>query len=152
MMPTIPAQETSNDLYGMLPEGIRRQLTKADQRKTVPTGTRLITHGIPPKDLVILETGAVEVSFHAGKKAFPLTTAGAGKVFGLREVLFQALPEIDVVCREECGIRLLPGETVREILGSCPQACFAIAKILSFDLQMAESLLRRMPRRARGRA
>ncbi len=151
-MPTIPAQETSNDLYGMLPEGIRRQLTRADRRKTVPTGTHLIIHGIPPKDLVILEAGSVDMSFPTGKKIFPVTVAGAGKVFGLREVLFQALPEVDVVCGEECTIKLLPAETVRQILGSCPEACFAIAKVLSFDLQMAQSLLRRMPRRVHGRA
>ncbi len=148
---TIPVQEHSNELYSALPEEIRRRLTEADERKTVPTGAQLITHGTLPESLVILETGSVEVSLRAGRKTFRVATAGAGKVFGLREVMFEAPSEVDVICRNECTIRSLPAGAVREIVGSSPQACYAIAKVLSADLQMAESLLRRIPRRLRGK-
>jgi CRP-like cAMP-binding protein len=73
--------------------------------------------------------------------------SGAGKVFGMRATVSGELPEIDVTCLESCSITTVPRDVFLAFLKSNPQAYFAVAKVLSSDLQIADRILRGHTRR-----
>lgn len=115
---------------------------------TVPAGTSLISQGVTPDYLVIIQEGSVEISVPVGEKAVRLSVAGKGKILGLRATLAGAQPEIEATALEECTLLRIPTQHFLETLKQHPEMYFAIAKILSHDLHVAERFLRHAPRRA----
>jgi CRP-like cAMP-binding protein len=140
-----------NELYAMLPPEARLELEKHEQSRTVPPGTNLIEHGVLPDSLVILNSGTVQVSVPCSRCP-GLSTGRAGKVFGMRAAVSDELPEIDVTCLEPCRVTFVPREDFLNLLKSRPEIYFAVAKVLSRDLQMADHLLRTSMRRPAPRA
>ncbi|HLK54817.1 MAG TPA: hypothetical protein VKU42_15260, partial [Candidatus Angelobacter sp.] len=53
----------------------------------------------------------------------------------------------DVTCVEPCNITILPRDVFLDLLKSHPEIYFAVAKVLSADLQIADRILRNHPRR-----
>lgn len=141
-----------NELYAMLPLEARLELQKDEQSRTVPSGTNLIEHGVLPDWLVILNSGKVQVSVPSSQRGAALATAQTGKVFGMRSAVSGEPPEIDVTCLEACRVTLVPRQNLVNLLKSKPEIYFAIAKVLSTDLQIANHLLRSSMRRPAPRA
>jgi CRP-like cAMP-binding protein len=139
-----------NELYQSLAPNIREELRKHEQEVTAPPGTKLISQGIAPEHLIIISKGSVEISVPAGSRAIFLAVAGEGKVLGLRGIVSDVLPEIDVTTLENCRIILIPREKFLEVLKAHPEIYFAVSKVLSGDLQTAERLLREKPRVVNG--
>lgn len=137
----------TNELYVTLRAELRHQLTQHEQVMTVPEGATLIDHGILQDHLVILNSGTVRVSIPSPKLAASMTTGQKGKVFGMRAVVSEELPEIDVTCTEPCNITVLPRDAFLELLKKHPEIYFAVAKVLSSDLQIADRILRSHSRR-----
>ena len=137
----------TNELYAMLRAELRHELAQHEQLKTLPEGAILIDHGILPDHLVILNSGTVRVSVPSPKRAASLTTGQQGKVFGMRAAISGELPEIDVTCVEPCNITILPRDVFLDLLKSHPEIYFAVARVLSADLQIADRILRNYPRR-----
>ena len=137
----------TNELYAMLRAELRHELAQHEQLKTLPEGAILIDHGILPDHLVILNSGTVRVSVPSPKRAASLTTGQQGKVFGMRAAISGELPEIDVTCVEPCNITILPRDVFLDLLKSHPEIYFAVARVLSADLQMANGILRDQSRR-----
>ncbi|HZR27238.1 MAG TPA: Crp/Fnr family transcriptional regulator [Terriglobales bacterium] len=135
-----------NELYAPLPAEIRHKLERHEQIKTVPAGTRLISQGIAQAYLFIINSGSVELSVPSLGRSIKVAVAGSGKVFGLHAMVSGEPPKVNVTCLEECAVTLIPKEKFTEILQGNPQIYFAIAKILSQDLRIADDLLRRIPR------
>lgn len=133
---------SSNELYVMLRAELRRELARHEQLLTVPEGALLIDHGVLPDHLVILNSGTVRVSVPAPQRTVSLITGQQGKVFGMRAAISGELPEIDVTCIEPCNISVLPRNAFLELLKNHPEIYFAVAKVLSGDLQMADRILR----------
>jgi CRP-like cAMP-binding protein len=131
-----------NELYAMLPNETRLELQKHEQSRTVPQGTQLIEHGVLPDSLVILNSGKVQISVASSQRRAALATAQAGKVFGMRAAVSGELPEIDVTCLEACRVTFVPRESFLNLLKSKPEIYFAIARVLSTDLQIADHILR----------
>ena len=140
--------EAANELYDMLSPELRAELARFEQSRIVPAGTHLITCGVPPENLVIVNAGKVEITLDCrSRHAASLGYSGAGKVFGMRALVSGELPEIDVTCMESCSITTLPREVFLAVLKNNPQAYFAVAKVLSSDLQIADRILRGNTRR-----
>ncbi len=140
--------EAANELYDMLAPELRAELARFEQLRIVPAGTHLITCGVPPEHLVIVNAGKVEITLDCrSRHAASLGYSGAGKVFGMRALVSGELPEIDVTCMESCSITTVPREAFLALLKSNPQAYFAVAKVLSSDLQIADRILRVNARR-----
>jgi CRP-like cAMP-binding protein len=137
-----PENGQINELYAVLPLDARRELEKHEQNMTVPSGTTLIEHGVLPDRLVILNAGTVRVSVPCPRHPATLTTGEMGKVFGMRAAISGELPEIDVTCTEPCRVTFLPRDSFLNVLKAAPQSYFAVAKVLSADLQMADRILR----------
>jgi CRP-like cAMP-binding protein len=132
----------TNELYAVLPPDARRELEKHEQPMTVPPGTSLIKHGVLPDRLVILNSGMVQISVPCPRRPATLTTGEGGKVFGMRAAISGELPEIDVTCLGPCQVTFLPRDNFLSILKTMPQSYFAVAKVLSADLQIANRILR----------
>jgi CRP/FNR family cyclic AMP-dependent transcriptional regulator len=139
--------QDTNELYSVLQPDLRRELAQHEQLITVPKGASLIQHGVLPDHLVILNSGIVRVSVPCRQRAVSMTTEQAGKVFGMRAAISGELPEIDVTCVEPCNITVLPRDTFLELLKNHPEVYFAVAKVLSADLQIADRILRCHSRR-----
>jgi CRP-like cAMP-binding protein len=139
--------ENTNELYAMLRAELRHELAQHEQLITVPEGTILIDHGILPDHLVILNAGTVRISVPCVQHAASLTTGQQGKVFGMRAAISGELPEINVTCLEPCSITTIPRDVFLDLLKSHPEIYFAVAKVLSADLQIADRILRNHPRR-----
>ena len=144
-----PIEET-NELYESLAPNIREELLKCEEEITAPPGTKLISQGIAPEYVIIVKKGSVEISVPAGPRAIFLAVAGNGKVLGLRGIVSDVRPEIDVTTLEECKITLIPRIKFLEVLKVYPETYFAVSKVLSGDLKTAERLLREKPRVVNG--
>jgi CRP-like cAMP-binding protein len=148
MISTMSTGSTNmNELYAMLPPEARCELEKYEHSMVVPQGTALIEHSVLPDSLVILNSGTVRVSVPCRERCATLTTAQAGKVFGMRAAISGELPEIDVTCMEPCRVTYVPRDTFLGVLRARPQIYFAVAKVLSGDLQIADRILRSSTRR-----
>jgi CRP-like cAMP-binding protein len=139
--------QNTNELYSVLRPDLRRELAQHEQRITAPKGAPLIQHGLLPDHLVILNSGTVRVSISCKQRAVSMTTEQAGKVFGMRAAISGELPEIDVTCVEPCTITTVPRDIFLELLKNHPEIYFAVAKVLSADLQIADHILRSHSRR-----
>jgi CRP-like cAMP-binding protein len=144
---TFPKNANTNELYGVLPLEARQELEKHEQFITVPAGTNLIEHGMIPKGLVILNLGTVRISVRCSRRSASLTTRQPGKVFGMRAVVSGEPAEVDVTSLEQCSITLVPREPFLNLLKGRPEIYFAVAKVLSTDLQIADHILRNAARR-----
>jgi CRP-like cAMP-binding protein len=137
----------TNELYALLPSDVCRQLGKYEQPMTVPEGTALIQHGVVPDGLVILNSGSVQVSVPCPRRSASVTTAQPGKVFGMRAAISGELPDIDVTCVEPCRVTIVPREAFLTVLKTHPETYFAVARVLSAELQIANHILRNYSRR-----
>ncbi len=137
----------TNELYAMLRTDLRHELAQHEQLMTVPEGAILIDHRTLPDHLVILNSGTVRVSVPSLNRTASMTTGQEGKVFGMRSAISGELPEIDVSCVEPCNITILPRDVFLDLLKGRPEIYFAVAKVLSADLQIADRILRNHPRR-----
>lgn len=147
-MNTTPLKgEAASELYASLPPELRTELANCEQSVTMPAGTTLIKRGVLPDQLVIVSSGKVEITLGCMHESISLVCAGAGKVFGMRAVVSGELPEADIRCRENCQVTLIPRDTFLETVRQHPEMYFAIAKVLSHDLVMAQRLLKTSLRR-----
>jgi CRP-like cAMP-binding protein len=137
----------TNELYAMLRADLRHELAQHEQLMNVPVGAILIDHSILPDHLVILNSGTVSISVPSSKRAASMTTGQQGKVFGMRAAISGELPEIDVTCVEPCNITILPRDVFLDLLKVHPEIYFAVARVLSDELQIADRILRNHPRR-----
>ena len=139
---------TVNELYAALPAELRRELEQYEEDSRVQRGFRLLQRHLPPERLIILTAGKVEISVPSEGHEVLLGTAGPGKVFGMRAIVSGDLPEISVTCLQECDIAAIPAEKFMAVLRDNPQMYFAVAKVLSNDLKIADQLIRNCARRA----
>jgi CRP-like cAMP-binding protein len=147
-MDTSPVQnEAGNELYAMLAPELRAELARHERSVTVPAGTRLITQGAPPDQLVIVTSGKVEITLGCTRESVSLDCAAMGKVFGMRAAISGELPEINVTCVDSCSVTTLPRDVFLELLKTHPETYFAVARVLSSDLQIADRILRNSARR-----
>jgi CRP-like cAMP-binding protein len=137
----------ANELYAALPAELRMELAKYEHSMTVPGGTQLIKHGVSPDHLVIVNSGSVEITLGSIRESVSLACAEAGKVFGMHAVVSGNPPEADVTSRENCQVTLIPREEFLKAARNHPQMYFAIAKVLSNDLVMAQRFLKTFLRR-----
>lgn len=132
----------------MLSPELRAELARAERSMTVPVGTALIQQGVFPEHLVIVNSGKVAVTLNCTHKSASLDYSQAGKVFGMRALVSGELPEIDVTCLEPCSITTVPRDIFLGLLKTNPEIYFAVAKVLSSDLQIADRILRNNSRRS----
>jgi CRP-like cAMP-binding protein len=134
--------ETSNELYASLSTDVRQELGKVARAITVEPGSKLLRHGARPEQLIILNSGKVEITVPAEGKTLALGTAGPGKVFALRAIVAGEAAEIEVTALEKCGLTVLPADEFLNILRRNPEMYMAVVKVLSGDLRKADSFLR----------
>jgi len=138
-----------NELYKELTPEVRDELSRHEERVTVPAGTKLIRPRSTPEHLIFIEQGSVEISVPAGEKALCVNVVGSGKVLGLRPIVANAAPEIEARALENCTIVRVPREIFVRALKQHSEMYFAISKVLSADLNTAERMLRDLPRSAK---
>jgi CRP-like cAMP-binding protein len=147
-MNTTPAHhEAANELYALLSPELRAQLASHERSVNVPAGTKLISQGVLPDQLVIVNSGKVEITLACSRESVSLDCAATGKVFGMRAAISGELPEINVTCLDSCHITTVPRDAFLGLLNAHPETYFAVARVLSGDLQIADRILRNSARR-----
>jgi CRP/FNR family transcriptional regulator len=141
----------TNELYANVYPDVQQQLTEHERPATVPKGSKLLRHGVPSEELIIVNSGSAEVTVPVRGKNISLGVVGSGKVLGLRSVICGEVPEVDVTCLEPCDITFLPRDAFLEVLRRNPQMYFAVVKVLSADLKKAHIILRQKTGQLRNR-
>src|SRR5215472_4350258 len=118
----------TNELYANLSAQVQQQLINQERTVTVSPRTKLIQYGVPPKQLIIVNSGLAEITVPVAGKPVSLGTAGPGKVLGLRSIMCGEVPEIDVTSLEECDITLLSRDAFLDVLRRNPEMYFAVVK------------------------
>jgi CRP-like cAMP-binding protein len=131
----------------MLSPELCAELKQHERSMMVSANTALIKHGVLPDQLVIVHSGKVKITFSCSSESVCLDCAEVGKVFGMRAAISGELPEIDVISVEACRITVLPRDAFLSLLKANPEIYFAVAKVLSTDLQIADRILRNSSRR-----
>lgn len=134
--------DPTNELYSSLSPDVRQELGKLAQAATAEQGSKLVRHGARPEQLIILNSGKVEITVPAEGKTLALGTAGPGKVFALRAIVAGEASEVDVTALEKCTLTLLPADEFLHVLRRNPEMYLAVVKVLSGDLRKADSFLR----------
>jgi CRP-like cAMP-binding protein len=134
--------DPTNELYSSLSSDIRLELSKLAKATTVAQGSKLVRQGVRPEQLIILNSGKVEITVPAEGKTLTLGTAGPGKVFALRAIVAGEVAEVDVTALEKCSLTVLPAEEFLNVLRRNPEMYLAVVKVLSGDLRKADSFLR----------
>ena len=137
-----------NELYQLLAPAVRDELSRHEEQATVPAGRNLISESVIPEYLIAIQKGSVEISVPSGKKAMPVSVAREGKVLGLRPIVADTLPGFNATCLEQCKISMIPRRDFLDVLNQHPEMYFAVAKVLSIDLNTAERFLRKASRAA----
>lgn len=144
-----------NELYAGLTENLVAELRKLENTRTCHAGSKLMTCGELPHDLMILTGGQAEILLPCPTRTISLGLVAPGKVLGLKALMTAEGAETDVVCVSPCTVTLIPGARFMEQLRSHPEIYYLLAKILSADLQQADKVLkqasRRLHRTPRGR-
>jgi len=136
-----------NELYEGLSTEAIDELKKHEKLVTAPKGSMLMEHGKSPENLVIVNSGSVDISVPAAETHVSLGSAGPGKVFGMRATVSGETPEINVTCLDECQITLIPKSEFMAVLQKYPNIYFSVARVLSADLKIADQLIRDCSRR-----
>jgi CRP-like cAMP-binding protein len=139
----------ANELYANLYPEVQQELARHERQATVPQGSRLVTHGVPSEQLIILDSGSADVTVPVGGNTISLGIVGPGKVLGLRSVICGEVSEIDVTCLESCEITSLSRDTFLEVLRRNPAMYFAVVKVLGADLAKAQGVLRQKTGRSK---
>ena len=131
----------------MLSPEVRAELAKAERSMTVPEGTALIQQGVPPENLVIINSGKVAVSLNCMRGAGFARLLGAWQSFwnacpGLRRIAGNQRYLCRAVFDHGCATRYFS-----VLLQSHPAIYFGVAKVLSSDLKIADRILRNNSRR-----
>src|SRR5215471_14952053 len=134
--------DPTNELYSSLSPDIRLELDKLARATTVAQGSKLVRQGVRPEQLIILNSGKVEITVPAEGKTLTLGTAGPGKVFALRAIVAGEVAEVDVTALEKCSLTVLPADEFLNILRRNPEMYMAVVKVLSGDLRKADNFLR----------
>lgn len=136
-----------NVLYAGLADPLVAELRKLEHTRAYRAGSRLITCGEVPQNLMILTAGEAEILLPCPSHAISLGLASPGKVFGLKALMTGESAETDIVCVTSCTLTLLAGSRFLELLRSHPELYFVVAKILSADLQLADRVLKHTSKR-----
>jgi CRP-like cAMP-binding protein len=148
MNPTSLLNEPVNEFYALLSPELRVELSKHERFLSVPKGTNLIQHGVQPDELVIVNSGNVEITLSCAQESVSVDCTKLGKVFGMCAVVSGELPQADVTSQDNCNITLIPRDAFLTTVRKHPQMYFAIAKVLSSDLVMAQRFLKTPLRRS----
>jgi CRP-like cAMP-binding protein len=138
----LPIEAAANELYAMLSPELRVELAKYERTVTVPGSTQLIRRGMVQDQLVIVNSGRVEITLTDMHESISLPSTQGGKVFGMRAVVCGELPEVNVTSQENCRITLISRDAFLTTVRDHPQMYFAIAKVLSDELVMAQRFLK----------
>jgi len=136
-----------NELYEGLSTEAIDELNKHAHPVIVRKGAKLLEHGVMPADLIIVNSGAVDITVPAAETHVSLGSAGPGKVFGMRAAVSGETPEINVKCLEDCQVTLIPKDEFMAVLRKYPNVYFSVARVLSADLKIADQLIRDCSRR-----
>jgi len=139
--------QTLNELYAGLTENLVAELRKLENTRACHAGSKLMTCGELPHDLIILAEGQAEIMLPCPKGAISLGMVTPGKVLGLKALMTGERAETDIVCLSPCTVTLLSGTRFLEQLRSHPEIYYVVAKILSADLQQADRVLKQASRR-----
>jgi len=124
--------------HSQIPEHIRTDLIASGTPHRFAPGETVFHKGDPGDHLVILESGAVEVSVTAvdGRRSV-IATLGAGELLGEMAVLDGAPRSADVHALEACEVHLVQRAAVLEVVTQDPKAALWVIEVLCERLRNA---------------
>ena len=108
---------------------------------TVPKGTVLMKHGVPPEYVIILNAGKVQISVPYSCCAMALDGEDCERVFGLYAALSGEKPELDIICTDDCDVTLMRRDIFERVIQRNPGMDFTVATMLGSESTTAHQIL-----------
>ena len=119
---------------------------------TVPKGTVLMKHGVPPEYVIILKAGKVQISAPCSCCTVAVDGEDCERVFGLYAALSGEKPELDIVCTDDCNVTLMRKDIFETAVQRNPPMDFTVAAMLGNETATAHQILTVARRRSTARA
>lgn len=108
---------------------------------TVPKGTVLMKHGVPPEYVIVLKAGKVKISVPNSRCAMALDGEECERVFGLYAALSGEKPELDITCAGDCDVTLMRKDIFETFVQRNPRMEFTVARMLGNESTTAHRIL-----------
>lgn len=108
---------------------------------TVPKGTVLMKHGVPPEHVIVLKAGKVRISVPHSCCAVSLDGKECERVFGLYAALSGEKPEFDIICADDCDVTLMRKDIFETVVQRNPRMEFTVATMLGSESTTAHQIL-----------
>jgi signal-transduction protein with cAMP-binding, CBS, and nucleotidyltransferase domain len=139
-------------LYAKLAPEVYAFLLQHSFAATVPKGTVLMKHGVPPEYVIILKAGKVQISTPYSCCAVALDGEDCERVFGLYAALSGEKPELDIICTDDCDVTLMRKDIFETVVQRNPPMDFTVAIMLGNETTTAHQILTIARRRSTSRA
>ena len=139
-------------LYEKLTPEVYAFLLQHSLAATVPKGTFLMKHGVPPEHVIILKAGKVRISVPYSCCAMALDGEDCERVFGLYAALSGDKPELDIICTDDCDVTLMRKDIFETAAQRNPPMDFTVARMLGNESTTAQQILRIARRHSRPEA
>lgn len=139
-------------LYEKLAPEVYAFLLQHSFAATVPKGTVLMKHGVPPEYVIILKAGKVQISVADSSCAVALDGEDCERVFGLYAVLSGEKSELDIICTDDCYVTLMRKDIFGTVVQRNPPMDLTVATMLGNETATAHQMLTSVRRRSTSRA
>lgn len=128
-------------LYEKLAPEVYAFLLQHSFAASVPKGTVLMKHGVPPEHVIILNAGKVKISVPYSCCAMALDGADCERVFGVYAALSGEKPELDIICTGDCAVTLMQKEIFETGFQRNPRMEFTVARMLGNESTTVHQIL-----------
>ncbi len=128
-----------------MPEAVENQFSKVEQVERWPAGKVLFRVGEQPRGVFIIHTGVIDLVFSARNGVSkPLMTVRAGEIVGLSDAVSNTPHDCTATVRTSAQIGFIPLTELRSMLEETPSLWFAIAELLSADVNSCWGSMRNL--------
>ena len=126
---------------------MNQQFSGIEQVGQFPAGSVLFREGDAPKGLYVVHSGSVDLVFSSRNGiAKPLRTVHAGETIGLGDAVSDAPHDCTATTRVPSRIGFVSIAKLRKLLEERPATWFAVAEVLSADVNACWGTMRAIAR------
>ncbi|OUL19341.1 sigma 54-interacting transcriptional regulator [Nostoc sp. 106C] len=132
---------------GILSPAVLEAIAQVMELQVVPEGSTLVSEGIQPEAVYIVQDGHLESETSKTNSALPRGFL-PGEVINLKELLLDELTPFTITTLNECHLWVTPADKFRTLATQYPEINQAVSRVLAQELAEATSALSYQQERA----
>jgi CRP-like cAMP-binding protein len=130
-----------SDLTAEMPEGVARDLKRAEKDIFLASGHSLFKRGDPALKVYVLKSGRARLVIDIGGGSKISRSVLVGEVFGLPEAVVRERFETSVEAASDCVFTSIGSADFRRFLHLDPGVCFKLLSVLGRNLHKGRQVL-----------